>query len=98
IKSSVKNLVPIPSEFEGIFDDACDVLICDIGRINVESNFVESLVNRDTSIDNSSKIDPILEEFAGELAHIAPIPSGIVEANFYPNDDTSSNDDSFEYI
>ncbi|GJV11802.1 hypothetical protein Tco_1353343 [Tanacetum coccineum] len=24
IKSSVENLVPIPSEFEGIFDDTCD--------------------------------------------------------------------------
>ncbi|GJS39374.1 hypothetical protein Tco_0564417 [Tanacetum coccineum] len=30
-----------------------------------------------TLIVHSSKIDPILEEFAGELAHIAPIPPGI---------------------
>ncbi|GJR35212.1 hypothetical protein Tco_1210896 [Tanacetum coccineum] len=37
IKSSVENLVPIPSEFEGISDDSCDVPICDIGRINVDS-------------------------------------------------------------
>ncbi|GJZ01093.1 pol polyprotein [Tanacetum coccineum] len=29
IKSSVENLVPIPSEFEGIFDDTCDVPVCD---------------------------------------------------------------------
>nr|GEW18906.1 hypothetical protein [Tanacetum cinerariifolium] len=29
IKSSVKNLVPIPSESEGIFDDTCDVPSCD---------------------------------------------------------------------
>ncbi|GJY82272.1 hypothetical protein Tco_0495648 [Tanacetum coccineum] len=43
-------------------------------------------------------IDPILEEFADELAHIAPIPSGIVEADFDPNDDTSSDDDDFEDI
>ncbi|GKF23376.1 hypothetical protein Tco_0075698, partial [Tanacetum coccineum] len=98
IKSSVENLVPIPSEFEGISDDSCDVPICDIGRINVESDFVESLINRDTSIVYSSKIDPILEEFAGELAHIAPIPPGIVEADFDPNDDTSSDDDDFEDI
>ncbi|GJV49092.1 hypothetical protein Tco_1439304 [Tanacetum coccineum] len=70
IKSSVENLVPIPSEFEGISDDSCDVPICDIGRINVESDFVEFLINRDTSIVYSSKIDPILEKFAGELAHI----------------------------
>ncbi|GJX75241.1 hypothetical protein Tco_0313836, partial [Tanacetum coccineum] len=57
-----------------------------------------SLVNHDTSIVYSSKIDPILEEFAGELAHIAPIPPGIVEADFDPNDDTSSDDDDFEDI
>nr|GFA56652.1 hypothetical protein [Tanacetum cinerariifolium] len=34
---------------------------------NVESDFVESLLNRDTFIDFSSKID-----FSGELAHIKP--------------------------
>ncbi|GJZ74872.1 hypothetical protein Tco_0639337 [Tanacetum coccineum] len=98
IKSSVENLVPIPSEFEGISDDSCDMPICDIGRINVESDLLESLINRDTSIVYSSKIDPILEEFAGELAHIAPIPPGIVEADFDPNDDTSSDNDDFEDI
>ncbi|GKA34541.1 hypothetical protein Tco_0720970, partial [Tanacetum coccineum] len=98
IKSSVENLVPIPSEFEGMSDDTCDVPTCDNNRVNVESDFMESLINRDTSIVYSSKIDPILEEFAGELAHIAPIPPGIVEADFDPNDDTSSDDDSFENI
>ncbi|GJV98672.1 reverse transcriptase domain-containing protein [Tanacetum coccineum] len=98
IKSSVENLVPIPSEFEGISDDTCDVPNCDDNRVNVESELVESLSNRDTSIVYSSKIDPILEEFAGELTHIAPIPPGIVEADFDPNDDTSSDDDSFENI
>ncbi|GJW29883.1 hypothetical protein Tco_0046758 [Tanacetum coccineum] len=98
IKSSVENLVPIPSEFEGIFDDSCDVLNCDNNRVNIESDFVEYLVNRDTSIDNSSKIDPIFEEIAGELAHIAPIPPRIVEADFDSNDDTSSDDDDFEDI
>ncbi|GKG32468.1 hypothetical protein Tco_0429978, partial [Tanacetum coccineum] len=89
IKSSVENLVPIPSEFEGMSDNNC---------VNVESDFVESLINRNTLIVYSSKIDPILEEFAGELAHISPIPPGIVEADFYPNDDTSSDDDDFEDV
>ncbi|GKE99878.1 hypothetical protein Tco_0023229, partial [Tanacetum coccineum] len=32
------------------------------------------------------------------LAHIAPIPPGIVEADFDPNDDTSSDDDDFEDV
>ncbi|GKB59359.1 hypothetical protein Tco_0915545 [Tanacetum coccineum] len=98
IKSSVENLVPIPSEFEGIFDDTSDVLTCDNNCVNVEYDFVESLINRDTSIVHSSKIDPILEEFAGKLAHIAPILPGIIEADFDPNDDTLSDDDSFENI
>ncbi|GJX01114.1 hypothetical protein Tco_0185027 [Tanacetum coccineum] len=95
---SIENLVPIPSEFEGISDDTSDVPTCDNNRVNVEIDLVESLINRDTSIVHSSKIDPILEEFAGELAHIAPIPPGIVEADFDPNDDTSSDDDDFEDI
>ncbi|GKB91270.1 hypothetical protein Tco_0963542 [Tanacetum coccineum] len=95
---SIENLVPIPSEFEGISDDTSDVPTYDNNRVNVEIDLVESLINRDTSIVYSSKIDPILEEFAGELAHIAPIPPGIVEADFDPNDDTSSDDDSFENI
>ncbi|GKF97125.1 hypothetical protein Tco_0292946, partial [Tanacetum coccineum] len=79
IKSSVENLIPIPSEFEGISDDTSDVPNCDNNRVNVESDFVESLINRDTSI-----------------AHIAPIPPGIVEAD--PDDDTSSDDDDFEDV
>ncbi|GJX45673.1 reverse transcriptase domain-containing protein [Tanacetum coccineum] len=94
INSSVENLVSIPSEFEGISDDTSDVPTCDNNHVNVEIDFVESLINHDTSI----KIDPILEEFTSELAHIAPIPPGIVEADFDPNDDTSSDDDSFENI
>ncbi|GKA94938.1 hypothetical protein Tco_0816976 [Tanacetum coccineum] len=98
IKSSVENLIPSPSEFKGISDDTCDVLTCENNHVNVESDLVESLINRDTSIVYSSKIDPILEVFAGELAHIAPIPPGIVEADFDQNDDTSSDDDSFENI
>ncbi|GJU69569.1 hypothetical protein Tco_1255828 [Tanacetum coccineum] len=52
IKSRVENLVPIPSEFEGISDDSCDMPICDIGRINVESGLLESLINRYTSSDD----------------------------------------------
>ncbi|GJZ95636.1 hypothetical protein Tco_0667970 [Tanacetum coccineum] len=98
IKSSVENLVPILSEFEGISDDTSDVPNCDDNRVNVESDLVESLINHDTLIVYSSKIDPILEEFAGELAHIAPIPPGIVEADFDLNDDTSSDNDDCENI
>ncbi|GJZ34485.1 hypothetical protein Tco_0580302 [Tanacetum coccineum] len=57
IKSSVEDLVPIPSESE------------------------------DTSIIYSPKIDSLLEEFAGELALIAPILPGIVKADLDPKGD-----------
>ncbi|GJW00593.1 hypothetical protein Tco_1555844 [Tanacetum coccineum] len=96
IKSSIENLVLILSEFEGMSDDTSNVPTCDNNCVNVESDFMESLINRDTLIVYSSKIDPILEEFADKLAHIAPIPSGIVEAD--PDDDTSSDDDDFEDV
>ncbi|GKF75781.1 hypothetical protein Tco_0225225, partial [Tanacetum coccineum] len=98
IKSSVENLVPIPSEFEGMSNDTCDVPNCDNNHVNDESELVESLVKHATSIDNSSKIDPILEEFTDELARIALIPPKIIEADFDPNNDISSNDDSHEDI
>ncbi|GJV92373.1 hypothetical protein Tco_1540186 [Tanacetum coccineum] len=41
----------------------------------------------DSIIDFSPKIDPLLEEFAGELALINPIPPGIDGANFDPEGD-----------
>ncbi|GKB96841.1 hypothetical protein Tco_0982978 [Tanacetum coccineum] len=55
-------------------------------HINVESSLIESVLNRDNVI-SSPKIDFLIEEFAGELALIAPIPSGIVEADLDPNED-----------
>ncbi|GJZ29169.1 hypothetical protein Tco_0573816 [Tanacetum coccineum] len=41
----------------------------------------------DSLINLSPKIDPILEEFAGELALINPIPLGIAGADFDPEGD-----------
>ncbi|GJY98833.1 hypothetical protein Tco_0516263 [Tanacetum coccineum] len=121
IKSSVENLVPIPSESEDFSDieSECDVPVCDNfttfsnplfdadddfsssddesfsdedvpkeiysnplfdeeiistkidpHHFNAESDLIESLLNQDTSIISSPKIDSLLEEFSGELAHI----------------------------
>nr|GFA38013.1 hypothetical protein [Tanacetum cinerariifolium] len=39
---------------------------------NVESDFVESLLNHNTLIDSFPKFDFLLKEFYGELAHIKP--------------------------
>nr|GEZ93770.1 hypothetical protein [Tanacetum cinerariifolium] len=55
-------------------------------HFNVESDLIESLVNKDTVI-TSPKIDFLLEEFAGELALINPIPPRITETNFDPKED-----------
>ncbi|GJX89649.1 hypothetical protein Tco_0341663 [Tanacetum coccineum] len=55
-------------------------------HFNAESSLIESVLNRDNMI-SSPKIDFLLEEFAGELALISPIPSGIVEADFDPKGD-----------
>ncbi|GJS25412.1 hypothetical protein Tco_0454044 [Tanacetum coccineum] len=100
INSSVKNLVPTPSESEDLSKDLsdieskCDVPVCDDfttfsnllfdadndfsssddesfsdkdidpHHFNAESDLIESLLNRDTLIISSSKIDSLLEEFS----------------------------------
>ncbi|GJU59055.1 hypothetical protein Tco_1236821 [Tanacetum coccineum] len=51
---------------------------------NNSLNLMESLINQETSIVYSPKIDSLLEEFAGKLA---PIPPGIHEADFDPEED-----------
>ncbi|GJQ92742.1 hypothetical protein Tco_0003881 [Tanacetum coccineum] len=55
-------------------------------HFNVESDLIESFLNKDTVI-TSPKIDFLLEEFAGELALINPIPPGIAETHFDPKED-----------
>ncbi|GJW44138.1 hypothetical protein Tco_0072937 [Tanacetum coccineum] len=88
----------VDSWSEGISDDTCDVPNCDNNCVNVESDFVESLINRDTSIVYSSKIDPILEEFAVSLKRndervnledVFQIPSRYSSDSFLEESDTS---------
>nr|GFB05557.1 hypothetical protein [Tanacetum cinerariifolium] len=71
-KSNAENLLPIPKEFKiysnSLFDeDEINSDKLDPHCFNVESDFVESLLNRATFIDFSSKFD-----FSDELAHIKP--------------------------
>ncbi|GJW70433.1 hypothetical protein Tco_0127350 [Tanacetum coccineum] len=82
-KSSVENLVPIPSEFKGISEDICDVPSCD--HFDAECGLINSLLSRDSSI-TSPKIDFLPEEFVGELDFINPILPGIDEDNFDEDD------------
>ncbi|GJQ96288.1 hypothetical protein Tco_0007427 [Tanacetum coccineum] len=75
-KSSVENLVRIPSEFKGISEDICDMPSCDY--FDAECGLINSLLSRDIPI-TSPKIDFLPEEFAGELDFIDPILPGIDE-------------------
>nr|GEZ42176.1 hypothetical protein [Tanacetum cinerariifolium] len=133
IKSSVKNLVPNPSESEG--ESGCDVPACfttfsqvlfdadyefdssddqslydedvpekifsnplfeeeiipmkiDQHHFNAESDLIESRLNYDSSIiPSSSKIDFLLDEFAGELTLLKSISPGINETDCDPEED-----------
>ncbi|GJY94671.1 hypothetical protein Tco_0511032 [Tanacetum coccineum] len=82
-KSSVKNLVPIPSEFKGISEDICNVPSCD--HFDAECGLINSLLSRDSSI-TSPKIDFLPEEFVGEFDLIYLILPGIDEDDFDEED------------
>ncbi|GKB47044.1 hypothetical protein Tco_0897797 [Tanacetum coccineum] len=55
-----------------------------IDSFYAESNLIESLLNRNTSIDSSSKIDSLLDEFVGKLTLLKSIPPRIDEDNLNP--------------
>nr|GEV27255.1 hypothetical protein [Tanacetum cinerariifolium] len=91
IKSSVENLVPIPSESEVTSDNKSEFDV----PVNDESSPIFTTFSNplfdcnddftssdDNLIDSSPKFDYLLEEFSGELTHIDPIPPGIEEADF----------------
>ncbi|GKE47694.1 hypothetical protein Tco_1478952 [Tanacetum coccineum] len=82
-KSSVEDLVPIPSRSKGVSDDIYD------------PSDAESLLSQDIPI-TSPKIDFLSEEFTGEFA---PIPPGMDEDEFDEEEvDCYSDDDSYENI
>ncbi|GKE04930.1 hypothetical protein Tco_1396948, partial [Tanacetum coccineum] len=56
-------------------------------HFNVESGLIESLLNQDILTVSFPKIDSLLEEFSGELAHIDLIPPGIVGTDFDPKEE-----------
>nr|GEV97922.1 hypothetical protein [Tanacetum cinerariifolium] len=86
IKSSVENLVPIPSESEDFSDieSECDMPDCDDSQTTKFSTISNPLFNDSTSSDDESSHG---EEFSGELAHTDLIPPGINEANCDPEED-----------
>nr|GEY57495.1 hypothetical protein [Tanacetum cinerariifolium] len=57
-------------------------------HFNAESDLIESLLNRNSSIiPPSSKIDSLLDEFASELTLLKSIPLGIDETDCYPEEE-----------
>nr|GFB49686.1 hypothetical protein [Tanacetum cinerariifolium] len=82
IKSSIKSLVPNPSESEGENE-------IDPHHLITESDLIESLLNHDSSIiSSSSKIDSLFDEFASELTLLKSISSGIDETDCHPEEET----------
>ncbi|GJZ36179.1 hypothetical protein Tco_0581996 [Tanacetum coccineum] len=66
IKSSVENLVPIPSESEGIPDNVCDVPLCEnttpLNALNEHSKIIVNSYDDNSSSDDDSPYDDILHE------------------------------------
>nr|GEY14990.1 pre-mRNA splicing Prp18-interacting factor [Tanacetum cinerariifolium] len=56
-------------------------------RFNTEPYLLESLLNHDTLMASSLKIDSLLVEFTDELIFLKSIPTGIDEANCDPEED-----------
>nr|GEW94641.1 hypothetical protein [Tanacetum cinerariifolium] len=63
-------------------------------HFDAESDLIESMLNRDSSIiSSSSKIDSLHDEFAGELTLLKSIPSGIDETDCYPENEICIEED-----
>nr|GEU75136.1 hypothetical protein [Tanacetum cinerariifolium] len=74
--------------FSNILFDADDDFSSNPHHFNAESDLTESLLNHDSSIiSSSSKIDSLLDEFAGELILLKSIPPGIDETDCDPKEE-----------
>nr|GEV36205.1 hypothetical protein [Tanacetum cinerariifolium] len=71
-----------------LFDEEIIPIKIDQHHFNVESDLIESLLNHDSSIiSSSSKIDSLLDEFAGELTLLKSILPGIDETDCNPQEE-----------
>nr|GEX03700.1 hypothetical protein [Tanacetum cinerariifolium] len=66
-----------------LFDEEIISMRIDPHHFNSESDLIESLLNHDSSIISSLKIDSLFDEFAGELTLLKSIPPGIDETDCY---------------
>nr|GFA81724.1 hypothetical protein [Tanacetum cinerariifolium] len=71
-----------------LFEEEIISIRIDQHHFNAESDLVESMLNRDSSIfSSSSKIDSLLDEFVGELTLLKSIPPGIDKADCHPKNE-----------
>nr|GEW52981.1 hypothetical protein [Tanacetum cinerariifolium] len=70
-----------------LFDEEIISMKIDPHHFNVESDLIESMLNQDSSIISSSKIDSLFDEFAGELTLLKSIPPGISETDCDPENE-----------
>nr|GEU63688.1 hypothetical protein [Tanacetum cinerariifolium] len=71
-----------------LFDEEILPMKIDQHHFNAESDLVESMLNHDSSIISSSKIDSFIDEFAGKLTLLKSIPPGIDETDCDPKEKT----------
>nr|GEW04066.1 hypothetical protein [Tanacetum cinerariifolium] len=64
-----------------------EIISIDPHHLNAESDLIESSLNQNSLIITSSKIDSLLDEFAGELILLKSIPPGIDEADCDPKEE-----------
>nr|GEV96898.1 hypothetical protein [Tanacetum cinerariifolium] len=67
-----------------LFNEEIISIKIDPRHFNAESDLIESMLNQDSSIISSSKIDSLLDEFASELTLLKTIPPGIDETDYDP--------------
>nr|GEU98296.1 hypothetical protein [Tanacetum cinerariifolium] len=71
-----------------LFEEEINCMRIDQHPVNVESDLIESLLNRDSSIiSSSSKIDSLLDELTGELILLKSIPPRIDKTDCYHEED-----------
>nr|GEW08731.1 hypothetical protein [Tanacetum cinerariifolium] len=79
----------IPQEIYSnpLFDENIISIKIDPHHFKAESDLIESLLNQDSSIISSSKIDSLLDEFADELIFLKSIPLGIDKVDCDPKEE-----------
>nr|GEY21029.1 hypothetical protein [Tanacetum cinerariifolium] len=95
IKSCVENLVPNPSDDDQSCSDedvpekifSNPLFEEEIIAIKIDQHHNNAESTHDSSLIISSKIDSLLDEFAGELTLLKSIPPGIDETNCYHEND-----------